>query len=296
MARRTPAADKKPFDRELADLPADLRWREWMGRVEAVVFASPNPVSREALTPLVGSACALEDLIADIQDELRARPYELVFVAGGWHHRTRPRFADAIRASAVVDSGPGLDLLSADLAVLAAIAYLQPLTRGELSQVFGMEINRDRIARLREADLIGSGPRSPLPGAPATYVTTPAFLSTFGLGSLRDLPEVEALQDAGLLDRTLLIGDRDQIIADSAFDDEIEAVEPGTASIRHRGRDQPQPSQPRSGNVAASRSETRPRRLNPGLDESEMAHSLVAALGRSGEEAGECRAPPIAED
>ena len=286
MARRSKAAPE-PFDRELADLPPNLRWREWMGRVEAAIFASPTPVPHEILTALVGKTCSLDDVITDIQDELRARPYELVFVAGGWHHRTRPRFADAIRTTRVAEGRSALDLSSADLAVLAAIAYLQPLTRGELSQVFGTEINRDRIARLREAGLIASGPRSPLPGAPATYVTTPAFLSTFGLGSLRDLPEVEALQDAGLLDSTLLIGDRDQIIADSAFDDECEAVEPGTASIRHRGRDQPQPSQPRSGNVAASRSETRPRRLDPAPDESEMAHSLAAALGRRGEKTGE---------
>jgi chromosome segregation and condensation protein ScpB len=218
MARRTTAAPE-PFDRELADLPADLRWREWMGRVEAAIFASPTPVPREILTGLVGRTCALEDVIADIQDELRARPYELVFVAGGWHHRTRPRFADAIRTSAVAEGRPAPDLSSTDLAVLAAIAYLQPLTRGELSQVFGIEINRDRIARLREADLVASGPRSPLPGAPATYVTTPAFLSTFGLGSLRDLPEIEALQDAGLLDESspldhpgeaLAISDRDR--------------------------------------------------------------------------------------
>ena len=167
MARRTKAAPE-PFDRELADLPPELRWREWMGRVEAAIFASPNPVRHEILTGLVGQTCSLEDVISDIQDELRARPYELVFVAGGWHHRTRPRFADAIRMSRVAEDRAAPDLSSADLAVLAAIAYLQPLTRGELSQVFGTEINRDRIARLRDAGLIGSGPRSSLPGAPAT--------------------------------------------------------------------------------------------------------------------------------
>jgi len=162
MVRRTKAAPE-PFDRELADLPPNLRWREWMGRVEAAIFASPTPVPHEILTALFGRPSSLDDVITDIRDELRARPYELVFVAGGWHHRTRPRFADAIRRSAVTEGRSALDLSSADLAVLAAIAYLQPLTRGELSQVFGTEINRDRIARLRDADLIASGPRSPLP-------------------------------------------------------------------------------------------------------------------------------------
>ncbi len=63
------------FDRELADLPEGARWREWMGRVEAAIFASCEPVPREALAKLVGPRCKLDDLIADIVDELRARPY-----------------------------------------------------------------------------------------------------------------------------------------------------------------------------------------------------------------------------
>jgi chromosome segregation and condensation protein ScpB len=93
------------------------------------------------------------------------------------------------------------------LAVLAASAYLQPLTRGELAGVFGAEVSRDRIARLRGADLIASGRRSPRPGAPPTYVTTPAFLAMFGFSSLRDLPDIEAIKDAGLLETAALIND-----------------------------------------------------------------------------------------
>ena len=108
MARRTKAAPE-PFDRELADLPPELRWREWMGRVEAAIFASPTPVPHESSRPR-RDTCSLDDVIADIQDELRARPYELVFVAGGWHHRTRPRFADAIRTSRVAEGRARLDL------------------------------------------------------------------------------------------------------------------------------------------------------------------------------------------
>ena len=224
-ARRKPNDQPALLDTELNHLPPELRWREWMGRVEAAIFASPNPVPHAILSGLVGHRCSLDDVIADIQDELRARPYELVFVAGGWHHRTRLRFADAIRMSRVAEGRAAPDLSSADLAVLAAIAYLQPLTRGELSQVFGTEINRDRIARLRDAGLIGSGPRSPLPGAPATYVTTPAFLSAFGLGSLRDLPEIEALEDAGLLDRATLTNDAHQLTRAPEVDDEGDALE-----------------------------------------------------------------------
>ena len=76
--------------------------------------------------------------------------------------------------------------------------------------VFGREVSRDAIATLRGEGLIAAGPRSPTPGAPYAYVTTPAFLAQFGFESLRDLPDIEKLEDAGLLGRTseaLLGGD-----------------------------------------------------------------------------------------
>ncbi len=84
--------------------------------------------------------------------------------------------------------------------MLAAVAYLQPVTRLALSRVLGKEVSRDMIGRLKRLDLLGAGPRSPEPGAPLTYVTTPAFLARFSLASLRDLPDIEALEEAGLLD------------------------------------------------------------------------------------------------
>ena len=73
------------------------------------------------------------------------------------------------------------------------------MTRGELSKMFGREISRDTIAGLRAAGFITSGPRSPTPGAPYSYVTTRHFLSAFDFQTLRDLPNLEALEDAGLL-------------------------------------------------------------------------------------------------
>jgi len=87
------------FDAELADFPQGARWREWLLRVEAAIFAAIEPLPRDALARLVGSSCNLDDLLADLADELRARPYDLVFVAGGYQLRTKPRFADAIRAA-----------------------------------------------------------------------------------------------------------------------------------------------------------------------------------------------------
>ena len=186
-----------PLDRELADLPAEMRWREWMARVEAVVFASAAPVSRATLAGLVGGACPLDPLIEDIRAELRARPYDLVKLGGGYAFRTRPAQGPAIRAAFAID--PAVRSLSKlEAGVLVAIAYQQPITRAELGEIFGREISRDLIATLRDAAFIAPGPRKPQPGAPFAYVTTANFLSAFGVASLRDLPDLEALRDAGL--------------------------------------------------------------------------------------------------
>ena len=84
--------------------------------------------------------------------------------------------------------------------MLAAIAYEQPITRAALSERFGREIGRDLIAALRDRALIAPGPRAPQPGAPFAYVTTARFLEVFGLATLGDLPDLEALGDAGLMD------------------------------------------------------------------------------------------------
>jgi segregation and condensation protein B len=194
------------LDRDLADLPAALRWRQWMGRVEAVIFASPKPVGREDLAKVVGEGANLDLLIDDIRAELLDRPYDLVAVAGGWQHRTRPAFAGAIGASALTDA-PRPELTPLEATVLLAIGYFQPVTRGELSKMFGREISRDLIAALRGDGFVGAGPRSPQPGAPYTYVTTPHFLLHFGFQTLRDLPDLEMLEDAGLLSKEKLLAE-----------------------------------------------------------------------------------------
>ncbi|GAA4127224.1 chromosome segregation and condensation protein ScpB [Aminobacter aganoensis] len=116
----------------------------------------------------------------------------LVAVAGGWQHRTKRAFADAIRAASVVD-GDVRPLSQSEALTLMCIAYFQPITRSELSTFFGKEVSRDLIATLRAQDFIASGPRAPQPGAPYTYVTTKTFLSEFGFETLQDLPDFAAL-------------------------------------------------------------------------------------------------------
>lgn len=178
------------FDRELEELPADLRWREWMGRIEAAIFASAAPVEREDLSRLVGQGASVELLVADIQAELQARPYEIVPVASGWMFRTKVRFAEAIKAAADLGQ-PRTEFNEMEMAVLCAVAYHQPIDRKGLADIFGKEVSRDLITRLRYLELIANGPKAPRPGAPQTFVTTNEFLAMFDLQSLRDLPELE---------------------------------------------------------------------------------------------------------
>ncbi len=108
-----------------------------------------------------------------LRAELKGRPYEIVTVAGGYQHRTRRRYADAIQAA--VGRGPlgrappsagqgpqaGRSLSKTESEVLMAIAFFQPITRGDLSEIFGREISRDLIGALRSRDFIAFGPRSP---------------------------------------------------------------------------------------------------------------------------------------
>ena len=197
MAKPKPSADGAAlFDRELADLPPEARWREWMGRVECAIFASREIVPRELLAELVGRDVVLDELIADIRDELKARPYDLVPVAGGWRHLTRPRYAEAIRQARgerKSEDAQAAPLSPTENLVLAAVAYHQPITRERLSHLLGREISRDTLARLKRLGLLGAGPRMPQVGAPLTYLTTPEFLERFAMNSLRDLPDLEEM-------------------------------------------------------------------------------------------------------
>ena len=228
--RRRRRDGEESLDLELADLPAAARWREWMLRVEAAIFASARPVPREALARLVGQDCRFDDLVTDLIHELRGRPYDLVQVAGGYALRTKTRFGPAIRAAHPGRGGDDVaDLTRTETFALTAIAYLQPVTRGEISRLAGREISRDVIAALKRHGLIDGAIRAPQPGAPFAYVTTKTFLEAFGFATLRDLPDLERLKAEGLLQRhgdeaeldsaLGLMGDEDALDAEHELDD-----------------------------------------------------------------------------
>jgi chromosome segregation and condensation protein ScpB len=155
-------------------------------------------------------------------------PEALPGAAGGFQHRTRRIYGEVIRASGTLAS-KGVDLTALEKLVLTAVAYF-------LADILCRAISRDVIAALHGADLIATGPRSPQPGAPHTYVTTPAFLTLWGLASLGDLPDLDRLEEAGLLGKAPLpeelrgaLGitgdDEDEDRAATAADDDGEADE-----------------------------------------------------------------------
>ncbi|UWQ16085.1 SMC-Scp complex subunit ScpB (plasmid) [Aliiroseovarius sp. M344] len=167
-----------------------------MRRIEAVLFASARSVPREDLACVVGDV-SVELLVDDLAANLEGHAFEVVNVADSWMLRTRPGLAPVIHAAADVWDQVS-NLGEFDIAVMAAIAYHQPITRDGLKETFGKEISRDLIGRLYERNLIGTGPRAPRRGAPNTDVTTDQFPVAFWLETLADLPDQEQMQDAGI--------------------------------------------------------------------------------------------------
>ena len=130
---------------------------------------------------------------------MRGRPIELVRAGESYTLHTAALGRRWVAFDIPADAK---QLSKLEAGVLMAVAYFQPVTRDELSETFGKEISRDLIAALGEEGLIAAGPRSPTLGAPYAYVTTEKFLLEFGFESLRDLPDIEALKDAGLIGAT----------------------------------------------------------------------------------------------
>ena len=164
--------------------------------MEAVIFAAGHPVDTETLAAQLPTGTDIEAGIARLAAHYRHRGIHLVKVAGGWVFRTAPDLAEHLTVHRVVRRR----LSRAALETLAIIAYHQPVTRAEVEEIRGVHLGRGTLDILLEAGWIAPKGRRRTPGRPVTWVTTTDFMEHFGLESLDDLPGVDELEAAGLLE------------------------------------------------------------------------------------------------
>jgi segregation and condensation protein B len=170
--------------------------RQGLRMVEALIFASAEPVSAEDLAARLPEGSDVAGILRELQQSYTGRGVNLVQVAGKWSFRTAGDLSFLLAREAVEQK----KLSRAALETLAIIAYHQPVTRAEIEEIRGVATSRGTIDLLLETSWIRMRGRRRAPGRPVTYGTTEAFLVHFGLDSVGDLPGLEELKGAGLLD------------------------------------------------------------------------------------------------
>ena len=168
---------------------------EFIRSVEATLFASASPLSAEEIAAYAGEgdvAAALEMLA----EHYTGHGVELVERGGRWHFQTAPDLAHILRRTREEPRR----LSRAATETLAIIAYHEPVSRAEIEAIRGVQISKGTLDVLMEAGWARTAGRREGPGRPLLYATTPEFLTHFGLGSRRDLPGIDDLKAAGLLD------------------------------------------------------------------------------------------------
>jgi segregation and condensation protein B len=168
-----------------------------LGRaVEAVLFASEHPMTVEEIKAHVGAEADVRGALAGLEAFYAGRGIELVRRGERWHFQTAADLAHLLRR----DREESRKLSRAGIETLAIIAYHEPVTRAEIEAIRGVQISKGTIDVLMEAGWVRPAGRREVPGRPLTYATTAGFLSQFGLASRRDLPGIDDLKAAGLLD------------------------------------------------------------------------------------------------
>ncbi|MGQ9371810.1 SMC-Scp complex subunit ScpB [Azospirillum sp. A39] len=188
--------------------------------LEALLFASADPVPEEALAARLGAEADVPALLEELRQHYAPRGVNLVRSGAGWAFRSALDLAPHLRIEEEVPR----KLSRAAIETLAIIAYHQPVTRGEIESIRGVATSKGTLDLLMEQGWVRPGKRRETPGRPLTWLTTDHFLDHFGLESLRDLPGIEDLRAAGLLDsRPVLYGvgalDGDDGAAPSAAED-----------------------------------------------------------------------------
>ena len=164
--------------------------------VEAVLFAAEAPLSAEDIAAYVGPDVDVKHALGILAEDYAGRGVELVERGGRWHFQTAPDMAHFLRR----EREEPKRLSRAAVETLAIIAYQEPVSRAEIEAVRGVQISKGTLDVLMEAGWVRPAGRREGPGRPLLYATTQGFLTHFGLKNRRDLPGLDDLKAAGLLD------------------------------------------------------------------------------------------------
>jgi segregation and condensation protein B len=168
---------------------------EFVRSVEATLFASASPLSPEEIGAYAGEGDVAAAL-AQLAETYTGHGIELVERGGRWHFQTAPDLAHILRRTREEPRR----LSRAATETLAIIAYHEPVSRAEIEAIRGVQISKGTLDVLMEAGWVRTAGRRDGPGRPLLYATTADFLTHFGLGSRKDLPGIDDLKAAGLLD------------------------------------------------------------------------------------------------
>ena len=172
------------------NLPDDL-----VRAVEATLFAAEEPMSAEMISAHLGGA-DVRGALVELAAHYQGRGVHLVERSRRWHFQTAPDLAHLLRR----EREDVRRLSRAATEVLAIVAYHEPVSRAEIESIRGVQTAKGTLDVLLEAGWVRVAGRREVPGRPVIYATTPAFLAHFGLSSRRDLPGIDELRAAGLLD------------------------------------------------------------------------------------------------
>ena len=164
--------------------------------VEAILFATEGPLTPQEIARHAGLEESVLPHLAALADHYAGRGIELVHRGGRWHFQTASDLSHILRR----EREEPRKLSRAGVETLAIIAYHEPVSRAEIEAIRGVQVARGTLDVLMEAGWVRPAGRREVPGRPLIYATTPDFLSHFGLASRRDLPGIDDLRAAGLLE------------------------------------------------------------------------------------------------
>ena len=169
-------------------------------QVEAILFAASEPLDIETIEKRVQTNTNLKKLLGNLQDIYKKRGINLVCIKNKWSFRT----ADDLSKLMALQKSTQKKLSKATVETLAIIVYHQPVTRSEIEEIRGVSFATNTLEILLELDWVRPAGRKDVPGKPIQYATTENFLNHFNIQKLSDLPTVEELGSAGLIDTSTI--------------------------------------------------------------------------------------------